>query len=311
MSPFYLPQASTQAYIEHRIFLTLLILSAAVFLLVLVLIVGFSIRYRAGSKAKRGPLPDWVSHEVEIGWTVATLFVFLFLFWWTISAQLRLQAAPANAFEIHVVAKQWMWKIQQPSGVREINTLHAPTGTPVKLVMTSQDVIHNFAVPAFRLKQDVLPGRYTEMTFQATEPGVYPLFCDQYCGLDHSGMIGQVVILPPAEYARWVAAQPEGDSLATQGRAVFVASGCGACHGQGAAVHAPPLEGLYGSSVPRAGGGFAHADEGYIRDAILLPRKNLPAGYEPVMPSFQGVLSEDQLVPLIAYIKSLKARHER
>jgi cytochrome c oxidase subunit 2 len=308
MNPFYLPQASTQAHVESRIFLTLLILSGVVLLLVFALVIGFSIRYRAGSKARRGPLPRWVSHEVEIGWTAATLFLFLFLFWWTISAQLGLQVPPANAFEIHVVAKQWMWKIQQPSGVREIDTLHAPAGIPVKLVMTSQDVIHSFAVPAFRLKQDVLPGRYTEMTFQATQPGIYQLFCDQYCGLDHSSMIGKVVILSAADYARWVAAQPEGDSLIAQGEATFVSSGCGACHGQGAAVHAPPLEGLYGSDVPLAGGGFAHADEAYIRDAILQPRKNVPAGYEPVMPSFQGVLSEDQLVPLIAYIKSLRAK---
>ena len=308
MTPFFLPEASTQAHVEDRIFLTMLLLSGAVLLLVLTLVIGFSVRYRAGSSAKRGPLPAWTRHEFEIGWTSATAFIFLFLFWWTASSELRLQTPPPAAFEIHVVAKQWMWKIEQPSGVREINTLHAPFGVPVRLVMTSQDVIHSFAVPAFRLKQDVVPGRYTEMTFQATRPGVFQLFCDQYCGLDHSKMIGKVVILSPADYSRWIAEQPAHDALTAQGQEIFAASGCGGCHGQGAAVHAPPLEGLYGSRVPLAGGGFAVADEAYIRDCILLPHKHPPAGYAPIMPSFQGVLSEDQLVPLIAYVKSLKAR---
>jgi cytochrome c oxidase subunit II len=152
-----------------------------------------------------------------------------------------------------------------------------------------------------------VPGRYTEATFVATRAGSYQLFCDQYCGLDHAHMLGRVIILPQADYDRWVAAQPAHDSLEQQGEKIFVASGCGGCHGEGAAVHAPPLDGLYGSKVPLAGGRFALADEAYIRDCILDPRKNVPAGYAPIMPSFSGVLSEDQLTPLVAYIKSLKA----
>ncbi|HUZ12621.1 MAG TPA: cytochrome c oxidase subunit II [Caulobacteraceae bacterium] len=307
-SPIVLPEASTQAVVEDRIFLILLAVSAAIVLLVLTLVIGFSIVYRAGSAARRGPLPIWIRHEFEIGWTSATIFAFLFIFWWTASSQLHLQTVPRSALEIHVVAKQWMWKIQQPSGVREIDTLHAPLGIPVKLVMTSQDVIHDFYVPAFRLKQDVIPGRYTELTFTATEAGTFQVFCAQYCGLDHARMNADVVILPPADYARWIADQPEGDTLAGEGEKIFASHGCGGCHGQGAAVHAPPLDGLYGSRVPLAGGGFALADENYIHDCILLPHKRVPAGYAPIMPSFQGVLSEDQLVPLIAYIKTLKAK---
>ena len=308
MTPFHLPAASLQARIEDRLFLTLLVLSGLVVVLVFGLIVVFAVRYRAGSPASRKPLPAMFQHEVEVGWTSATVITFLFLFWWTASSELRLLTPPSAPFEIHVVAKQWMWKIEQPSGVREIDTLHAPMGVPVRLVMTSQDVIHSFGLPAFRLKQDVVPGRYTEATFVATRAGSYQLFCDQYCGLDHARMNGEVVIMRPADYARWVASQPQGDTLAEQGEEVFASHGCGGCHGAGAAVHAPPLEGLYGSQVPLAGGGFALADETYIRDCILLPRKHVPAGYAPIMPSFQGVLTEDQLVPLIAYVKSLKAK---
>jgi cytochrome c oxidase subunit II len=277
-------------------------------LLVLVLIVGFTIRYRAGSRAPRGPLPAWLQHEFELGWTSATIITFLFLFWWTASSELRLLTPQSTPFEIHVVAKQWMWKVQQPSGVREIDTLHAPEGVPVRVVMTSQDVIHSFGLPAFRLKQDVVPGRYTKVVFVATKPGSYQLFCDQYCGLQHAHMLGKVVIMPPADYARWIAEQPEHDTLVRQGEKIFVASGCGGCHGQGAAVHAPPLNGLFGSTVPLIGGAFAVADEEYIHDCILHPHQHVPAGYAPIMPSFEGVLSEDQLVPLIAYIKSLKAK---
>ncbi|MGH6971741.1 MAG: cytochrome c oxidase subunit II, partial [Caulobacteraceae bacterium] len=249
-----------------------------------------------------------VSHEVEIGWTSATAFLFLFLFWWTATSELHLQLPPPTAFEIHVVAKQWMWKVEQPSGVREIDTLHAPLGVPVKLVMTSQDVIHSFSVPAFRLKQDVVPGRYTEMTFQATQAGTFELYCDQYCGLDHAHMIGKVIVMAPADYARWAAAQPQEGGLAAQGEKIFVSSGCGGCHGDGAAVHAPSLNGLYGSTIPLSDGRFVTANETYIHDCILNPHKNVPAGYAPIMPSFENVLSEEQLVPLIAYIKSLKAK---
>jgi cytochrome c oxidase subunit 2 len=307
MSPFYLPQASTQARTFDAIFIVYLVISGAVILLVLALVVGFSIRYRAGSSARRGPLPNWVKHEFEIGWTTATIFLFVFLFWWTASAELPLQSPPPSAFEIHVVAKQWMWRVEQPNGVQEINTLHAPVGVPVRLVMTSQDVIHSFGAPEFRLKQDVIPGRYTQLSFTATKSGEYHLFCDQFCGLDHAHMIGAIVILPQADYARWLASQPQAGTLVQQGERIFVASGCGGCHGEGAAVHAPPLDGLYGSTVPLADGRFVRADETYIHDCILQPHKNVPAGYAPVMPSFEGVLSEEQLVPLVAYIKSLKA----
>jgi len=173
--------------------------------------------------------------------------------------------------------------------------------------MTSQDVIHSFFVPAFRIKQDVLPGRYVQTWFTATEPGTYRLFCAEYCGTDHSRMLGEVVVMRPGDYARWSTAQPQGDDLAHQGAALFQSLGCAGCHGGSGAVRAPDLVGVYGSQVPLEGGGFKLADESYLRDSIMLPRKDVVAGFQPIMPSYQGVITEDQLIPLIAYLKSLRS----
>jgi len=302
------PEASAYAPHVDHIFLGIVALSVVIVLLVLALVIGFSIRYRNGSKAYRGPLPSSISREFEIGWTAGALFLGLFLFWWAGSSQLTQLFPPKDAVEIHVVAKQWMWKTQHPSGAREINALHAPLGVPVKLIMTSQDVIHSFYVPAFRMKQDVLPGRYTETWFKATKPGIYHLFCAEYCGLDHARMTGEIVVMPQGDYARWSSAQPQGDDLAHQGAALFQSLGCAGCHGGSGAVRAPDLNGLYGRAVPLARGGFRTADEAYLRDSILEPRKDVVAGFKPVMPSFAGMLSEDDLVPLIAYLKSLRSQ---
>jgi cytochrome c oxidase subunit 2 len=307
MSAILPPQASAYAPRVDHIFLAILALSAVIVLLVLSLVIGFSIRYRNGSKAYRGPLPASVSREFEIGWTAASLFLGLFLFWWAGSSQLTQLFPPNDAVEIHVVAKQWMWTTQHPSGAREINAFHAPVGVPVKLVMTSQDVIHSFYVPAFRMKQDVLPGRYTETWFKATKPGTYHLFCAEYCGLDHARMTGEIVVMSKADYARWSSAQPQGDDLAHQGAVLFQSLGCAGCHVGSGAVRAPDLNGVYGREVPLAAGGFRTADEAYLRDSILQPRKDIVAGYEPIMPSFACIVSEDDLVPLIAYLKSLRS----
>ena len=223
MNPiFSLPEASTHAERVDHIFYGLLLLSGSTMLVVFAFIVILAIRYRRGSAAKRGPLPEIVSREFEIGWTSATLFLFAFLFWWAASADLKSLAAPAGALEIHVVAKQWMWKTQQPNGAREIDALHIPLGKPVRLVMTSQDVIHSFFVPAFRVKQDVVPGRNTEIWFQATKTGVFPLLCAEYCGTDHSMMRGRIVVMRPEDYAEWLSHQPEGDALAHVGAKLFV-----------------------------------------------------------------------------------------
>jgi cytochrome c oxidase subunit II len=306
-----LPQASTYAARVDALFWGLTAVSGAIVLLVAGLVLVFSIRYRRGTKADRGPLPEAFTREVEIGWTAATGFAFLFIFWFAAAAETRQFEIPKQAMEIHVVGKQWMWKIEHPNGAREIDALHVPVGVPIKLVMTSQDVIHSFYVPAFRLKQDVLPGRYVEAWFEASKPGTFHLFCAEYCGTDHSRMIGGVVAMPPADYARWASGQPQGDTLADQGARTFVRLGCTGCHGASARVKAPNLAGIFGKPQPMSSGGFKVADEGYLRDSIMLPEKDVVAGYPPIMPSYQGVASEEDVVRIIAYLKSPKAETGR
>lgn len=303
-------QASTQAVRTDLNFFILLGFSCAIILLVLCLVVGFSARYRQGSTAKRGELPERMKKEIEIGWTTATLFFALFFFWWASSTLLRQLPPPKNALEIHVVAKQWMWKIQHPNGAREIDTLHAPEGVPVKLVMTSQDVIHSFYVPEFRIKQDVLPGRYVETWFQARYPGVFQLECAEYCGLDHARMGGTVVIMSQADYAKWVARQPESMGLEHEGAALYVSLGCSRCHEGTSGVRAPSLHGIWDKPVQVAGGATRTVDETWLRDAIMTPDAARVAGYPPEMPGYQGVISEDDLVRLIAYLKALGQNRE-
>lgn len=312
MNPiFSLPEATTHAERVDHIFYGLLVLSGLTMLVVFALIITLAIRYRRGSGAKRGPLPEIVSREFEIGWTVATLFLFAFLFWWAASADLSSLAAPPGALEILVVAKQWMWKTQHPNGAREIDALHIPVDKPVRLVMTSQDVIHSFFVPAFRVKQDVVPGREAEIWFQATKTGVFPLLCAEYCGTDHSMMRGRIIVMRQEDYADWLTKQPEGDYLAHVGAQLFVARGCSGCHADASKVHAPKLAGLYGRSVQLSDGRQVTADDGYIRDSILQPKRDITAGFEPIMPSYAGLLDDGEIQSLTAYIRSLASRTEK
>jgi cytochrome c oxidase subunit 2 len=304
-SPFSLPEASTHAVTVDHIFYLLLALSGATVVLVFGLILLFAVRYRRGSKAKRGPMPEILSREFEIGWTVATLLTFAFLFWWASSADLSSLAVPSNALEIHVVAKQWMWKTQHPGGAREINALHVPLDRPVHLMMSSQDVIHSFFVPAFRVKKDVLPGRDTDIWFQASKSGTFPLLCAEYCGTNHSMMRGKIVVMRQDDYAKWLTEQPEGDDLAHEGAKLFVSQGCAGCHATSSNVHAPRLAGLYGRAVQLADGRTVSADEAYIRDSILQPKRDVVAGFEPIMPSFKGLLDDGEIQSLTAYIRSL------
>ena len=312
MNPiFSLPEATTHAERVDHIFYGLLVLSGLTMLVVFALIMTLAIRYRRGSGAKRGPLPEIVSREFEIGWTVATLFLFAFLFWWAASADLSSLAAPPGALEIHVVAKQWMWKTQHPNGAREIDALHIPVDKPVRLVMTSQDVIHSFFVPAFRVKQDVVPGREAEIWFRATKTGVFPLLCAEYCGTDHSMMRGRIIVMRQEDYADWLTKQPEGDDLAHVGAQLFVARGCSGCHADASKVHAPKLAGLYGRIVQLSDGRQVTADDGYIRDSILQPKRDITAGFEPIMPSYAGLLDDGEIQSLTAYIRSLASRTEK
>jgi cytochrome c oxidase subunit II len=298
------PRASSQAWETDLLYLFLVLASAAIVILIVALVVVFSIRYRRGSAAPRPELRLLTTREFEIGWTAATFFLFLFIFAWSGSVRLSMLAPPQNAIEIHIEGKQWMWKVQHPNGTREINSLHIPVNEPVRLIMTSQDVIHSFFVPAFRIKQDVVPGRYTQTWFKATKAGTQHLFCSQFCGTQHSRMVGEIVVMSPDDYARWLREQaPQGD-LVAEGAALFRSLGCSECH-DNPAIRAPRLAGIYGTTVQLAGGGTAKVDDDYLRDCIIDPEKHVPLGYEPLMPSFKDQVSSDDILRLIAYIRSL------
>jgi cytochrome c oxidase subunit 2 len=282
----------------------LIVLTVPVF----VLMAWFAIKYRRGSQADRSNRPRGDT-GLETLWSLGPFVLSLGFFGWAAWSYMGLAAAPANALEIDVVAKQWMWKFQHPGGQREIDALHVPVGRPVLLRMISQDVIHSLYLPALRIKQDVLPGRYTTLWFRAKETGTFRLTCAEFCGLSHAIMGGSLVIMQPNAYADWLRAQPSEGTLAAQGELLFRRFGCGGCHDAGGTVHAPPLENLSGSPVPLASGGIVVADDRYIRDSILLPNKEVAAGYPAIMPSFQGQIGEGDLIALIAYVKSRKTQN--
>jgi len=308
--PLHPDRASSLALHVDILFYAWLALAGVVTVAVLFLIVWFAVKYRHGSGANRALPPDAAlrrrNHRIEAAWIVTPLLLFMVMFGWAAVLYYAHAAAPANATEIYVVGKQWMWKLEHVGGQREIDELHVPVGRPVKLIMTSQDVIHSFFMPVFRIKQDVLPGRYTMLWFTATKPGDYHLFCSQYCGTEHAQMIGHVVVMEPAAFERWLESGNASQSMAQEGAARFRQYGCSGCHGPSASVHAPKLEGLFGRRVQLADGTSTIADERYIHDSVMLPRKDVVAGYEPIMPSFQGQIAEDDLLDIVEYIKSLQ-----
>jgi cytochrome c oxidase subunit II len=300
-----LPEASQNSHQVDIAFFSVFGIAAAIFIILFVLLVVFSIHYRQGTKARRGPLPKLLRREIEIGWTAATTFLAIFIFWWFVGGSgLPPRAAP-NQLEIHVVAKQWMWKAEHPDGAREIDALHVPVNTPVRLVMTSEDVIHSFYVPAFRLKQDVLPARGTELVFTPTKTGDFHLFCAEFCGTQHSHMIGQITVMTRADYDKWVRRQPHGDTLIREGEALYEKFGCGACHSDKSQIHAPKLAGLFDSTVHLQDGRQIKADDAYLRNAIRRPREFIPAGYAPIMPSYAELADAAEMNALVAYLKSL------
>jgi cytochrome c oxidase subunit 2 len=298
------PQASNLAPQVDHVYFALLALCSTVAFLILIVALFFCIRYRRGSRVDRTE-PKGSPTRIEITWTVLPLLIFLGLFFWAAEVFFGMSRPPANATEIFIVGKQWMWKIQHPDGRREINELHIPVGRPVKLVMTSQDVIHDFFIPGFRTKEDVVPGRYTTEWFTPTKPGTYHIFCSQYCGTDHSKMVGWVYVMEPAEHAKWLSEQPAPDSLVAIGERAFRSRGCSGCHAPNAAIRAPLLDGIYGKRVPLADSTLVTADEQYLRDSILLPNKQIAAGYDAIMPTYQGQISEEELNAIIAYLKSI------
>lgn len=302
MNVFLHPGATTTSPRVDLLFTSMTILCGAVALGVCIVLVFFCVRYREGNlDVKRGVVGRRLG--VELTWTLVPLAIFLVLFAWAAYDFVGLYRVPDNALPVYVVAKQWMWKLQHRNGKREINELHLPLGQPVRLVMTSQDVIHSFYIPQFRIKQDVVPGRYTGLSFTPTQLGQFDLFCSEYCGSEHSRMIGRIVVMTPADYARWLGSGTAQPSVAQYGFALFRQLGCSGCHAAGSTVHAPSLRGLLGREVHLQDGRTIVADDNYIRDSILLPKKDVVAGFDPVMPSFAGQVSEEDLQALIAFIR--------
>ncbi len=305
--PFLPERASTVASQVDAIYYLLVIVSLLFGGIIVVGLVYSAVRYRKGSKNSRANAVN--EHlGLELSWSLIPLAIAMGIFVWSSSVFINMHVAPKDAMEVYVVGKQWMWKIQHPQGNREINTLHVPAGKPVKLIMTSQDVIHSFYIPAFRIKQDVLPGRYTTEWFQATTPGEYHLFCAEYCGTAHSGMIGKVIVMEPAEYERWLAGAvaAEGGMSAT-GAQLFQQFGCQTCHKQESGERGPALDGLFGSQVKLATGQTVVADQEYIRESIENPSAKVVAGYRVLMPLYRNQLTQEQLNQIVEYVKSLGA----
>jgi len=302
--PLFPEQASTGAARVDALFMFLLAVSVFFAMLIFSLVLYFAVKYRRRSEAEQ-PRPVLGDVRLELLWTVIPLGLTMIMFVWGANLYFTMASPPADAMEIAVVGKQWMWKFQHPEGQREINELHIPVGRPVKLTMASEDVIHSFFVPAFRVKMDVVPGRYTATWFEATRPGTFHLFCAQYCGTAHAGMGGRVVVLTPTAYETWLSGGATGESPVAAGARLFQQLGCATCHRADGPGSGPSLVGLFGQTVRLQSGETVLADEAYIRESVLYPTAKIVAGYQPIMPTFQGLISEEGLLQLIAYIRSL------
>ena len=308
-TPLFPESASTMATRVDGLYFFLIALTVFFSLLIAGLIVVYAVRFRRRS-------PDAVGARIhgglvlEITWTVVPFLITLGIFVWGASVFFAMSRPPAETLNVYAVGKQWMWKFQHREGQREINELHVPVNTPVRVIMTSEDVIHDLFVPAFRIKADVIPGRYTHLWFEPTKAGTYHLFCAEYCGTKHSGMIGQVVVMEPSEYQTWLSGgAPEG-SLASTGAKLFADLACNTCHRPEAQGRGPVLNGLFGRTIQLEGGGTVVADEAYIRESIVNPAARITANFQPIMPTYQGVVSEESLLQLIEYVKSLRSGGE-
>jgi cytochrome c oxidase subunit 2 len=308
--PLFPVEASTMAGKVDALYFFLVAVSAFFVVLIAALVVFFSIRYRRRAKDETGTkvVP---SMALEVAWTIIPLCLGLVMFAWGASLYFSESQPPGETLDIYVVGKQWMWKFQHMDGRREIDELHIPVGRAIRLTGTSEDVIHSFFVPAFRIKADVIPGRYRTIWFNATRVGTYHLFCSQYCGTRHSEMRGEIIVMSPADYQAWLSGGASDVPLAAQGQKTFQDLSCSSCHRSDDQGRGPALEGVYGSKVRLDSGQTVVADDAYIRESILSPTAKIVAGYQPLMPTFQGLVSEEQLLTLIEYVKSLKTPEPR
>jgi cytochrome c oxidase subunit 2 len=301
------PEASKIAPQMDALYFFITLVSLVGLTLVVLLVVGFSILY----SKKRHPVAVQIegSTILEATWTIIPLGLFLIMFVWGSLIYFRIYTPPVNAMNIYVVGKQWMWKAEHPGGQHEINALHVPTGQAVQLTLISQDVFHSFSIPAFRVKREAIPGRYTSVWFEPTQVGTYHLFCTQYCGTEHSHMVGEIVVLSPEDYKKWLAESTSGMSLAQNGERLFASLSCNACHNGRPDARGPSLANVYGSKLRLANGQEQLVDEAYLRDAILSPSEHITQGYAPIMPTYQGQISEDGVISLVEYIKTLNSNY--
>lgn len=298
-------QASLYAGQVDELVIGFTVMMAFFVLPVLVALGVFIYRYRRGKPADRDHRPQ-SDLRIELTWIILPFIASMVIFGFSAYLFFQARTPPADALEVQVTGKQWMWKFQHSGGQREINTLHVPARRAVKLTMISEDVIHSLFFPSLRIKQDVLPGRYSMLWFEAEHSGTYEVYCAQFCGTDHSAMLARLIVLDPAAYQDWLQGSGSHDDLAAQGKALFRQYGCTGCHvNQASSGIAPPLEGVFGRQVGLADGSHVLADEGYLRDSILLPQKQLVAGYAPIMPTYSNLLDEEAVQRLVAYLRSL------
>jgi cytochrome c oxidase subunit 2 len=302
--PFFPQQASAQAGQIDAIYFFMVAVTAFFALLIGALVVVFAVKFRRRRPDEIG-VAIHGSLALELLWTIIPLGIVMVMFAWGAKVFFDLYRPPAGAMEIFIVGKQWMWKAQHVDGQREINELHVPVGRPVKLVMGSEDVIHSYYIPEFRVKADVIPGRYNTLWFTATKAGRYHLFCAEYCGTRHSGMIGWVTALEPLEFQAWLGGGPPTASPVAAGEKLFNDLACASCHQANSSGRGPSLAGIYGKPIELQGGGTATADDAYIRESIVNPQAKIVNGFQPIMPTFQGLVTEEQLLQLIAYVRSL------
>jgi cytochrome c oxidase subunit II len=303
-TPLFPESASTMAPRVDALYFFLIGLAVFFSLLIAGLITYYALKFRRRSPRAIGAQ----SHgnlTLELAWTVIPLMITMVIFVWGAGLYFAMSRPPDDALDIYVVGKQWMWKFQHLDGQREINELHVPAGRAIRLIATSEDVIHDWFVPAFRVKADVIPGRYVKIWFEATKPGRYHLFCAEYCGTKHSGMTGEVVVMKPRDYQLWLSGGETGGTLASAGERLFVDLACNTCHRPDSQGRGPVLDGLIGRTVKLQSGESIVADEAYVRESILNPSAKITSGYQPIMPTFQGLVTEEQVLQIIEYVKSL------
>ena len=303
-TPLFPEAASTMAPRVDALYFALIGVAAFFSILIAGLIVYFAIRYRRRSPREVGRVSHG-SNLLEVTWTVIPLMITMVIFVWSARIFFAMSTPPPETLNVYAVGKQWMWKFQHLDGRREINELHVPVGRDVKIIATSEDVIHDFFVPAFRVKADVIPGRYVTVWFHATKPGRYLLECAEYCGTRHSGMTGDVIVMDATDYQTWLSGGVSQLTLTQEGQQLFSELACNTCHRSDLQGRGPVLEGVFGTTVTLQNGAKAVADEAYVRESILIPAEKIVAGYQPIMPTFQGQVSEEQLLALVEYVKSL------